>query len=55
MLAPFQGAGFKGSVVPGVRKKRVPLAKFLAPLRGAQSRRHRQYLTHKSSFATETS
>jgi len=34
-LAPFQGALLRWSAFPGVRKKRVPLANFLAPLRGA--------------------
>src|SRR5439155_3568493 len=37
---PLQGAGFLSCPrIPGVRKKRVPLANFRAPLRGASRRR----------------
>jgi hypothetical protein len=33
LLATFAGCGFRGMLLPGVRKKRVPLAK-LPSLRG---------------------
>src|SRR5439155_9888619 len=39
LLAPLPGCDPWCVAIPGVRKKRVPLAKFLAPLRGANAKR----------------
>src|SRR5438876_5150651 len=36
LLAPLPGCDSWGVSIPGVRKKRVPLANLLAPLRGAR-------------------
>src|SRR5438876_10049981 len=47
LLAPLPGCDSWCASIPGVRKKRVPLANLLAPLRGAEA----SVLQQHSGFA----